>query len=97
MKLHLFSVYDSKALAYMPPFNMGSRGAAIRAFEDTCDDPNHQFSRHPEDFTLFELATFDDADGTFNILSTPHPLAKAIEFAGNIPTPENNNVEKIAG
>ena len=92
MKILMFSVYDSKASAYMQPIFMQSLGTAIRAFEDTMEDPNHQFKKHPEDFTLFHIGSFDDEGCTFDLLPTPSPIAKAIEFAHAKPPFENEVV-----
>ncbi|AXL14692.1 nonstructural protein [Microviridae sp.] len=57
----MFTVYDSKANAYLQPFFLKSAGEAVRAFTDSCNDPKTAFCRHPEDFTLFEIGTYDDS------------------------------------
>lgn len=81
MELKIFTVYDSKTEAYMPPFFMQSTGQAMRSFEDTINhEKEHVFGKHPEDFTLFELGKFDDQTSTFNLHKTSLPLAKAIEL-----------------
>ena len=80
MKVKIFTVYDSKAEAYMPPFFMQSTGQAMRTFEDTVRDENHAFAKHPEDYTIFELGTFDDANASIEMHKTSIPLAKAIEL-----------------
>jgi len=76
----VFTVFDAKAESYLPPFYQVSSGMACRVFEDTVNDPGHQFHRHPGDFTLFEVGTFDDQSCTFELLPTPHSLGVAIEF-----------------
>jgi len=75
----IFTVFDSKADAYLVPFFQQSAGVALRIFEDLANDPEHQFFRHPEDFTLFSLGTYDDQNASFDLDKTPSPLAKAIE------------------
>ena len=80
MKTKIFTVYDSKAEAYMPPFFMQSTGQAMRVFEDTVKDEEHAFAKHPEDYTIFELGVFDDQNATFEIYITSISLAKAIEL-----------------
>lgn len=60
-----FAVYDSKAVVYGTPFFMGAVGLAVRAFTDLVNDPKSSVSRYPEDFSLFELADFDDTKGVF--------------------------------
>lgn len=80
MELSVFTVYDSKTEAYLPPFYMAAKGAAIRSFSDTCNDPSHAFNKHPSDYTLFELGIFDDQTSRFTLLETAHPLGIAQEF-----------------
>ena len=79
MKTKMFTVYDVKANAYLPPFHMQSVGEAHRSFEDTCNTPDHPFNKHPTDYTLFEVGTFDDNNCKIEMLETPHPIALAIE------------------
>lgn len=91
MLWRLFSIYDSKAECYLPPFHFKSRGEAIRSFSDTANDPKSQLCRHPEDFTLFALGEYDDSDATFTTLKTPEPLGKALEFKSNEIFPINSD------
>lgn len=80
MILQIFTVYDSKAESYLPPFYVNARGQAIRSFSDTCNDPEHVFNKHPSDYTLFALGDFNDATGVFTPLDTPLSLGLAQEF-----------------
>ena len=48
----IFSVYDSKVEAYLQPFFMQTRGAAVRAITELVADPKHQFGKYPMDYTL---------------------------------------------
>lgn len=80
MLQRIFSIYDSKTMAYMQPFFSVSKGAAIRALTDLLQDETHPISKHPEDYTLFELGEFNDNDATFNMESTPVSLGVAIEW-----------------
>lgn len=80
MILKIFTVHDSKAEAYLPPFFMSSRGQAIRAFTDTIADRSTQFSKHPADFTLFEIGEYDDQKGTLTQYETKQNLGLALDF-----------------
>ncbi|AXL14758.1 nonstructural protein [Microviridae sp.] len=60
----IYTIYDSKAEAYLPPFFMHQQGMALRTFTDCVNDPNHAFGKHPEDYTLFNAGIFDDDLGT---------------------------------
>ncbi len=61
MKHKMFTVFDVKAQCYLSPFCLPERGMAIRAFSDCVNNKEHQFGKHPGDYTLFELGFFDDA------------------------------------
>ncbi len=61
--LKIFSVYDSKAEAFLNPIFCPTRAVAIRSFTASAINPDSDFCRHPEDFSLFELGEFDPATG----------------------------------
>lgn len=63
MQLKMFSVYDIKAEAYLPPFFLPTVGMAVRTFADCARSKDHQFGKNPEDYILYELGTFDDSSG----------------------------------
>lgn len=69
--LKIFSVYDSKAAAYLPPFFLPRTEQAERAFQQCAGDKKHQFGSFPEDYTLYEIGTFDDENA---ILSQSPPV-----------------------
>lgn len=80
MILKVFSIYDSKAEAFLQPFYMQSKGAAIRSFADAVSDEKTMFFKHPSDYTLFELGEFDDSNASFNLHISPISLGLAVEF-----------------
>lgn len=80
MITQVFSVYDSKTLAYLFPFQEQSTGGALRSFIDAIEDPQHTFSKHSEDFTLFHLGSFDNLTGRFEQFKTPVSLGVASEL-----------------
>lgn len=59
----VFTIHDSKAAAFLPPFFMTTSGQAVRAIIDCASDPQHNFARHPSDFTLFQIGEYDDSTG----------------------------------
>lgn len=75
-----FTIYDSKAEAYLSPFFMQSKGQALRAFQDAAQDKETQFAKHPSDFTLFEIGEYDDSTGIFTQYENKTSLGLAIEF-----------------
>nr|UXQ88131.1 MAG: nonstructural protein [Microvirus sp.] len=64
MKHNIYSIYDSKAEAYSLPFYMQHEAQAIRTLQDWTNNPETPYSKHPEDYTLFHLGTYDEITGT---------------------------------
>lgn len=62
----IFTVYDEKAEAYLPPFFVPTKGIATRAFKDCVNSPDHQFGKHPADYSLFYLGEWTDHDSKFH-------------------------------
>jgi len=79
MKHKIFTVYDSKAKAYITPFFLHEDGMALRVFGDCINDTTHQFGKHPEDYTLFEIGTWEDQKAKFSGTITK-ALANGIEL-----------------
>lgn len=79
MILQIFTVFDDKTQAYLQPFYMQTKGAAIRAIQDAIDDPQHQFAKHLEDYALFHIGQWDDSNGQFDT-SVPAIVGRLIEF-----------------
>lgn len=77
MILQVFSIHDSKAAAYAPPFFMARMELALRAFNDLAADTQSQINKHPEDYTLFLIGEFDDATGALKAAGEPVQVAKA--------------------
>lgn len=69
MTQHLFAVYDAKAQAFTTPFPANTLGIAERLFSDLVNQHGHQFNKHPADYTLFKIGTFDTASGELKSIS----------------------------
>lgn len=67
MKKFVFSIQDLIAGLYLPAFESVSKGGAERAFADAVNDPSTPMYKHPEDYVLCELGTFDDGTGMFEV------------------------------
>lgn len=78
MKHIICSIYDTATEAYMRPFTAQSDGQAIRLFEDETLRPESEIGKHPEDYALFRVATFDDNKGHMEP-ETPKCLRRAHE------------------
>ena len=81
MKQQVFSIYDSKAQAYFPPFCLHNPQMAIRQFTDMVNDIESRISKHPEDYTLFQIAEWDDQDSKYKIpKNSPESLGNGVQF-----------------
>lgn len=76
----VFAVWDSKALAFMQPFFSNSTGAAVRAFADVANEDRSPIAKHPGDYQLYEIGTFNDLDGIMNSLVPNKLLGCALDF-----------------
>lgn len=76
MKVQFYSVQDKKVGAFLPVFQMRSRGEAIRSFIDAVNTKDHQMNKHAGDYELFQVATFDDNTGV--VVAALEPVMSAI-------------------
>lgn len=65
MMLKVFSLLDLKTGHFNVPFFFPHTALAIRACQDLARDPNTTVARHPADFALCDVGTFDDQAGIF--------------------------------
>lgn len=79
--MNMYTVRDSKAAAYLPPFFAVNSATAIRMMQDTANDPSTLFHKHPEDFQIFFIATFNERTGEI-IPNTHESLGKVIDLLG---------------
>lgn len=75
----LFTVFDEKAEAFLPPFFVPTDGIAKRAFADCVNSKDHQFGKHPADYTLFFLGEFYEHDASI-VLVNRKVVGNGIEF-----------------
>lgn len=62
--LHLiFAVHDSCSGVYDRPFPSRSENEAVRSFSDIALDAEHPIGKHPEHYSLWRIATYDDNAG----------------------------------
>lgn len=67
MILTIVAVRDIKADCFGQPNFVPNVGSAIRSFGDQCQDEKAGILfQHPEDFELYKLGTYNDADGSFD-------------------------------
>lgn len=72
MKVHLFSIFDTKSRIFLAPFVARSQVDATRQIAASFRDPNMRetpVGQHPEDFELFLVGFFDDETGDLAVSS----------------------------
>lgn len=76
MRYKVLAVRDRAIDAFGQPFFSTSVGGAIRGFTDEINNARegNQLNKHPEDFDLYLLGEFDDANGKFET-SDPSQVA----------------------
>lgn len=79
MITRIYAIHDVKADCYMQTFNCKTDGQATRQFQDTMSQENSLIAKHPQDFTLFLLGTYDDNNGKIEP-NTPISLGNGVEF-----------------
>lgn len=76
MKMCILAIRDRAIDAFGRPMFMTHSGAAVRGFGDEINKESSEMYAHPDDYDLYELGTWDDNTGAFDI--HPHPLQIAI-------------------
>lgn len=77
MKLVIVAMRDSAVNAFMSPLFVPTVGAAVRSFQDAVNgNEAGDIKKHPEDFEMFELGTFDSITGEFDVLEKPRSVAR---------------------
>lgn len=76
---NIYSVKDTKAEAFLPPWYAPTNASAIRSFSTAVNDSTHDFAKYPSDFVLYQLGSFDDNTGVITAME-PHVLGVAIDF-----------------
>lgn len=70
MLLKAYTLHDTKAASYSPPFFTASHGLATRMVQELASDASTTVGRHPSDFTIYCVGAFDTERG--ELLPAPH-------------------------
>lgn len=84
MKRVVCAVFDTAVETFGQPFFVPHRGAALRSFGDEINrkgDQNNTLGTHPTDFILWEIASFDDETGKFELPEKgPNVIARGADL-----------------
>ncbi len=92
--MKVFTVYDVKAEAYLQPYFSVTTATAVRAFTAAANNVDHDFHRFSEDYTLFEIGTWDEFSGDFIQFKAKIPLGTALQHI--VPAHLVPNLEETA-
>lgn len=90
MITQIYTIYDSKAEIYNKPFYVINEAIALRTVKDMQFQDN-EFTRNPQDFSLWHLGSYDDNHAIFELLSTPKVVAPVHEIFRLAEAGENND------
>lgn len=77
----VYSIRDVKTNVYNSPYFQTHKAGAIRMFMDLCTDPQSTIKKHPADFQLYELGTFNSETGKFTSHQEPIYLSSPSDFS----------------
>lgn len=85
MLFGVFGVYDSGISTWMPPLYFRNKGEALRWWQELCNNAESKIAKHPSDYTLFEVGSWNDDSNEFSLLKAPVKLGLALEFVKIVP------------
>lgn len=66
MEMRIFSIFDKKTNVYGRPFFAVNNGSAIRSISDEMERPESALGRHPSDYCICSLGSYDDLSGSID-------------------------------
>lgn len=83
----LFAFFDDKAMYFMPPVAAPNAASMMRSLRAAAaENVDAPFVRHPNDFILYEIGTFDDSTGLVDGKVVPVRVATFSEIFAQFPT-----------
>jgi len=83
MKMEIYSVFDEAAKAFGTPFFMQNEMMASRAFSDLANDTNSTVNKHPADYKLYKIGSFNDETASLESAEVPELIAHASHAVNN--------------
>lgn len=87
----MFSLFDSKANAFAPPFMAQNPGMAIRMVASAAADGSSDLYKFGGDYTLFEIATFYEETGLIEPREAFHNHGTVLSIL-NATAPRTENI-----
>lgn len=70
--MKIFTIFDSKAVAYLQPFFSKTEGTAIREIKLAANQEGSQFKKYAEDYSLFNIGEFNEITGKITSIDPIH-------------------------
>lgn len=96
MLTNAYSLFDTKSLVYYTPWFAPTQGAAVRILSDLVNDPQTSVGRHPSDYVLYRIGTYDDAKGAFAPISPLEHVMDAIALVQRPADLYGQNIYNVA-
>ncbi|UPW41761.1 nonstructural protein [Peromfec virus RodF7_15] len=68
MIVNVYSVYDKKAKLYQGMMTFINNEVALRYFLDIFKNPDSYIGKHPDDYIVYQIGTFNDATSEYEAL-----------------------------
>lgn len=85
MKVIVVAVFDRALGGFNRPFYVAARGLAVRSFADEVNRPDGDLGKHPEDYELWQLGTWDEESGEFEGFKAKSRIALGSDFVKEKP------------
>ncbi|WNK13782.1 MAG: nonstructural protein [Microvirus sp.] len=82
--LQIVALFDQAVEAFGTPFFVPHIGSAVRSFTDEASNPESAIYKHPTDYSLYHIGTFDPASGALDSFEHKLRLARAQDFSTNL-------------
>ncbi|UDN67754.1 nonstructural protein [robinz microvirus RP_109] len=83
MNMFIVCIKDRTIDSFGQPHVFKSVGEAERSFRDLANDKENAIGRHPEDYDLYLVATYDTDTGVFTNVEHIHALARGSDQVRN--------------
>ena len=80
MIIGVYAIRDAQTEAFSQPMFFVTRGVAIRSFSEECESTTSALNKHPQDYAMFQIGTYDDNSGALVSLPQPQQIALAMDL-----------------
>lgn len=81
MEILHFAVYDEITSLYGMPFQAYNNQDAMRIFHRAVQDPETNLNKHPQDYSLYFVAKYDNETGEYINIQPKQLLLKASQIS----------------